>query len=144
MYEDDGFSDDYLNNPKNSAITNISFIIDDKRLVKICFLQLFSVHLSPSLLNIAMEPVASAADQFIGIPSSRMYQLALPYFWPGSHTSNPSLYMLRFFSHACCCYHDAFISSADHVVVNDNKIPYCTLRDSLSDYLHDCWTYSGP
>ena len=36
MYEDDGFSDDYLNNPKNSAITNISFVIDEKRLVKIC------------------------------------------------------------------------------------------------------------
>ena len=36
MYEDDGFSDDYLNNPENSAITNISFIIDEKRLVKIC------------------------------------------------------------------------------------------------------------
>ena len=38
MYEDDGFSDDYLNNPKNSAVTNISFIIDEKRLVEICFL----------------------------------------------------------------------------------------------------------
>ena len=35
MYEDDGFSDDYLNNPKNSAITNISFTIDEKRLVKL-------------------------------------------------------------------------------------------------------------
>ena len=93
MYEDDGFSDDYLNNTKNSAITNISFVIDEKRLVKIFFSRndLSPVHLSPSLLNIAMEPVASGADQFIGIPSSRMYQLALPYFWPGSHTSNSSL-----------------------------------------------------
>ena len=39
MYEDDGFSDDYLNNPKSSAITNISFVIVEKRLVKICFLR---------------------------------------------------------------------------------------------------------
>ena len=103
MYEDDGFSDDYLNNPKNSAITNISFIIE-KRLVKICsfccmIMNFSCVHLSPSLLNIAMEPVASAADQFIGMPSSRMYQIALPYFWPGSCTSNSSLYMYMYMLH---------------------------------------------
>ena len=38
MYEDDGFSDDYLNNPKSSAITNISFVIDESRLANNYFM----------------------------------------------------------------------------------------------------------
>ncbi|KAL5486960.1 hypothetical protein EMCRGX_G019505 [Ephydatia muelleri] len=93
LYEDDGVTVGYTGGSfSNTTVT-------------------FTINRDINVLDIIIGPTVG---EFLGMPSTRSYQVNIPNFWP-----------------------------ADTVYVNGRSLPYMPLETSFASYSQDCWTYDG-